>query len=49
MITDPHDGHEPSHTTSPTYHAITELQLHGWRPGQDEPDPRPMPEGECVA
>lgn len=49
MITDPHDDSEPGHTTSPTYHAITELQLHGWRPGQDEPDPRPMPEGETVA
>lgn len=49
MTTDHDDGHEPSHTTSPTYHAIVELQLHGWRPGQDEPDPRPMPEGETVA
>ena len=49
MMTDVFGGHEPSHTTSPTYHAIAELQLHGWRPGQDEPDPRPMPEGETVA
>lgn len=49
MNTDHTGGHEPSHTTSPTYHAIAELQLHGWRPGQDEPDPRPMPEGQAVA
>ena len=34
---------------SPTGHAITELQLHGYRPFQDEPDPRPLPEGRLVA
>ncbi|RWR25895.1 DUF2493 domain-containing protein [Sinirhodobacter populi] len=48
-MTDDLGGNEPSHTTSPTFHAIAELQLYGWRPGQDEPDPRPMPEGESVA
>jgi len=30
--------------SSPTDHAITELQLHGYRPFQDEPDSRPLPE-----
>ncbi|MBN8095865.1 hypothetical protein J0J38_23690, partial [Vibrio vulnificus] len=24
-------------------------QLYGWRPYQDEPDPRPLPEGTAVA
>ncbi|MGR3440052.1 MAG: DUF2493 domain-containing protein [Paracoccus sp. (in: a-proteobacteria)] len=48
-MTDHHDDHEPSHTASPTCLALAELQLYGWRPGQDEPDPRPMPEGEAVA
>lgn len=42
-------GSEPSHTTSQTAHALAELQLHGWRPFQDEPDPRPLPEGNMVA
>ncbi|WP_436645099.1 DUF2493 domain-containing protein [Pseudogemmobacter hezensis] len=49
MMTEDFGGQEPSHTTSPTYHAIAYLQQHGWRPGQDEPDPRPMPEGEAVS
>ena len=35
--------------SSPTGHAITELQLHGYRPFQDEPDPRPLPEGRLIA
>ena len=40
---------EPNHTSSPTDHILTELQLYGWRPYQDEPDPRPLPEGNAVA
>ena len=43
------DGFEPDHASSPTDHLITELQLYGWRPFQDEPDPRPLPEGGEVA
>lgn len=39
---------EPVHTSSPTDHLLTELQLYGWRPFQDEPDPRPLPEGGMV-
>ena len=35
--------------SSSTDHAIAELQLHGYRPFQDEPDPRPLPEGRLVA
>jgi len=42
-------GHEPPHATSPTDHVLTELQLHGYRPFQDEPDPRPMPDARIVA
>ena len=42
-------GDEPFHTSSQTDHALTELQLYGWRPFQDEPDPRPLPEGNTVA
>lgn len=44
-----HTGFEPRHASSATDHILTELQLHGWRPGQDEPDPRPLPEGGHVA
>ena len=28
---------------SPTAHLLDELALYGYRPGQDEPDPRPFP------
>ena len=50
MTTD-HDetSFEPSHTSSPTDHILAELQLHGYRPFQDEPDPRPLPEARTVA
>jgi len=41
--------HELPHATSPTDHVLTELQLHGYRPFQDEPDPRPLPEAGIVA
>jgi len=37
------------YATSPTDHVLTELQLHGYRPFQDEPDPRPLPEARIVA
>ena len=41
--------HEASYATSPTDHVLTELQLRGYRPFQDEPDPRPLPEARIVA
>lgn len=44
-----HDDIEPHHAASPTDHVLTELQLYGWRPHADEPDPRPLPEGDQVA
>src|ERR1700730_5857291 len=34
--------------SSPTEHVLTELQLHGYRPFQDEPDPRPLPEARLI-
>src|SRR5437868_8740118 len=40
---------ESPHATSPTDHVLTELQLHGYRPFQDEPDPRPLPEANIIA
>src|SRR6195256_5600390 len=41
--------YEQPHPTSPTDHVLNELQLHGYRPFQDEPDPRPLPEARNVA
>jgi YspA, cpYpsA-related SLOG family len=40
---------EPPHATSPTDQVLNELQLFGHRPFQDEPDPRPLPEGKIIA
>ena len=40
--------YEPPHASSPTDHLLTELQLYGHRPFQDEPDPRPLPEPEII-
>ncbi len=37
------------HGESPTAFLLSELQLHGYRPFADEPDPRPLPEGPRVA
>jgi hypothetical protein len=34
---------------SPTAHLLTELQLYGHRPYEDEPDPRPLPEARIVS
>ena len=43
-----HD-HEPQQESSATDHVLTELQLYGYRPFEDEPDRRPLPEGRIVA
>ncbi len=40
---------EPQHSSSPTEHVLTELQLYGYRPFSDEPDPRPLPDGKTIA
>lgn len=39
---------EPRHVESPTASLITELQLYGHRPFQDEPDARPLPDERTV-
>ena len=36
------------HASSPTDQVLTELQLHGYRPFDDEPDPRPLPEARLI-
>src|ERR1700686_1739972 len=41
-------AYEPPPAISSTDHILTELQLHGYRPFQDEPDPRPLPEASTV-
>lgn len=41
--------YEPAHASSQTDHALDEIQLYGYRPFQDEPDPRPLPDGNAVA
>ncbi|MBB2201596.1 DUF2493 domain-containing protein [Gluconacetobacter tumulisoli] len=38
------DPFEPPHAASSTAHVLTELQLYGYRPFADEPDPRPLPD-----
>ena len=40
---------EPPHASSTTDRVINELQLYGYRPFQDEPDPRPLPEAQMIA
>ena len=35
--------------SSPTDRVLTELQLYRYRPFRDEPDPRPLPEGDAIA
>src|SRR6202163_4771105 len=47
LMTD-HDDIEPAHGVSPTEHVLSELQLFGYRPFDDQPDPRPLPEGKMV-
>ena len=42
------DTENELHTASPTAYLLDELALYGHRPGQDEPDPRPLPESDAV-
>src|SRR5438874_1180709 len=44
-----HDDIEPPHAASPTDDVLNELQLFGYRPFDDQPDPRPLPEGKMIA
>ncbi len=45
-MTDEHDEmiYGAASRSSPTAHTLDELQLYGYRPFQDEPDPRPLPQ-----
>ena len=49
MTIDRDEDFEPRHTASPTARILDELQLYGYRPFQDEPDPRPLPEAQALA
>src|SRR5271169_6656799 len=42
------DTESEPHTASATAYLLDELALHGHRSGQDEPDPRPLPEPDAV-
>src|SRR5215831_2743303 len=44
-----HDDIEPPHAASATDLVLNELQLFGHRPLEDQPDPRPLPEGQMIA
>jgi len=44
-----HDDIEPPHASSATDLVLNELQLFGYRPFDDQPDPRPLPEGKMIA
>src|SRR5467141_128087 len=44
-----YDDIEPAHGASATEHVLSELQLFGYRPFDDQPDPRPIPEGKMIA
>ncbi|MGY4346744.1 hypothetical protein ACVWXM_003211 [Bradyrhizobium sp. GM7.3] len=49
MTIDHDSDFEPQQNSSPTGQVLQELQLHGYRPFQDEPDPRPLPEAQILA
>ncbi|WP_311031079.1 DUF2493 domain-containing protein [Mesorhizobium koreense] len=43
-----HNDYEPHHESSQTDHLIQDLQLHGYRPSEDERDQRPPPEDRII-
>src|SRR6478672_12438192 len=43
------DEIEPPHASSATDLVLNELQLFGFRPFDDQPDPRPLPAGKMIA
>ena len=47
-MTTTHDF-EPAHHRSATARVIDNLELHGYQPSGNEPDPRPLPEPDRVA
>ncbi len=48
MTTDHDSDLEPKHGSSPTDRVLHEIQLYGYRPFCDEPDPRPLPEAQRI-
>ena len=44
--TDLADDAEPVHHASQTARVLDEVRMQGWRPHEDEPDPRPLPDGD---
>ena len=48
MAIDQDTDFEPIHASSPTTQVIHELQVHGYHPHQDEPDPRALPDENAV-
>src|SRR5258707_15139953 len=50
MTNDHHDADDDApHHSSSIDQVLTELQLYGYRPFQDEPDPRPLPDAQVIA
>ncbi|MFK4490069.1 DUF2493 domain-containing protein [Bradyrhizobium sp. USDA 336] len=49
MTADHDNDSEPHHSSSPTGQVLQELQLYGYRPFHDEPDPQPLPEAQILA
>ena len=43
-----HDDFDADHSTSPTGHVIEALELYGYRPAEDEADPRITPEDDVI-
>ncbi len=43
------DTHEPRHQSSATARVIEELELFGFHPSADDPDPRPLPDTDLAA
>jgi len=48
MVHEDDDTFEPHHEASPTDHALSELQLYGYRHDESTPDPRPVPEDRTI-
>ena len=44
--TSPYNATDGFTEAAPSAHLLEELQLYGYRPFQDEPDPRPLPEAD---
>lgn len=42
-------SHSSGQNISATAHVLEELALYGYHPGQDDPDPRPLPETESIS